>query len=302
MNKYTCAAIDIGSNSVRLMVACEESGTLNVLRRGRFTTRLMNGVHNGLLGGESVEATALAVADHVRTARDLHADEIHAFGTSALRDARNPELFTDRVEALCGVKVRIISGIDEARLAYAGAAPQGKCGVIDIGGGSTELIVGQDGQMLRAHSAQAGAVRLMNLLGGSIDPARMTQTAAKLLEETVRTVCTSAPERWIGVGGTITTLAAMTRRVDKYMPDAVNNTPLTKELVREWLLRLCAMSTQERCSLVGLQASRADIIPYGTAILLSVMEGAPAHTVYACDHDNLEGYIRGVMLPRIRPH
>ena len=296
MNKRTYAAVDIGSNSVRLMVARAHGSELEILHRARFTTRLMNGVHDGVLFGESVEATAQAVASHVRAARDLHADLIHAFGTSALRDARNPEVFTDRVKELCGAEVRIISGVAEAQLAYAGAAPEGKCGVIDIGGGSTELIVGENGQMLRAHSAQVGAVRLSNLLEGRQEPTEMIRAAEKLLRETVDAVCTDAPERWIGVGGTITTLAAMTKRVSKYTPDAINNFPLTEEAVKLWLCRLCTMTVEERCSLVGLQPSRADIIPYGTAILLAVMRSAKACPVYACDRDNLEGYIRGVMM------
>ena len=238
MKNKTCAAIDVGSNSVRLMVARSEGGHLTVLHTGRITTRLMNGVANGVLQGESVENTALAVAEHVETARKMGADLIHAFGTSALRDAKNSDHFSDRTEALCGLRVNIISGVEEAQLAYAGAAPAGKCGVIDIGGGSTELIVGQDGQMLRAHSAQLGAVRLMNELGGRQDPEEMVAAAEARLQKTVETVCTDAPDKWIGVGGTITTLAAMSKKVSKYTPHAIEDYPLTGELTEKWLKSL----------------------------------------------------------------
>ncbi len=297
MKNITCAAIDVGSNSVRLMAARYENEQLSVLHTGRITTRLMNGVKDGVLSGESAENTAQAIAAHAETARQLGADLIHAFGTSALRDAKNSEAFSDRTEQLCGLRVRIISGVEEAQLAYAGAAPKGRCGVIDIGGGSTELIVGENGQMLRAHSAQLGAVRLMNELNGRQNPEEMVETAAAKLQKTIETVCSgSAPDKWIGVGGTITTLAAMSKKVSKYTPNAIQDYPLTEELVGKWLRSLVEMPVEERRFLIGLTPNRADIIPYGAAILLAVMRCAKAAPVHACDHDNLEGYIRRNML------
>lgn len=300
MKNITCAAIDVGSNSVRLMAARYENEQLSVLHTGRITTRLMNGVKDGVLSGESAENTAQAIAAHAETARQLGADLIHAFGTSALRDAKNSEAFSDRTEQLCGLRVRIISGVEEAQLAYAGAAPKGRCGVIDIGGGSTELIVGENGRMLRAHSAQLGAVRLMNELDGRQNPEEMIKAAAERLQKTIETVCTGgAPDKWIGVGGTITTLAAMSKKVSKYTPNAIEDYPLTAECVRNWLDTLCRMPIEERRFLIGLTPNRADIIPYGAAILLAVMKGAKADPVHACDHDNLEGYIRKNMLPEL---
>lgn len=298
MKTVTCAAIDVGSNSVRLMVARSEGGQLTVLHTGRITTRLMNGVKEGILSGESAEATAQAIAAHAETARSLGANLIHAFGTSALRDAKNSDEFSARTQALCGLPVRIISGVEEAQLAYAGAAPEGKCGVIDIGGGSTELIVGENGQMLRAHSAQLGAVRLMNELGGRLHPEEMVKAAAERIKKTVEIVCTDAPDKWIGVGGTITTLAAMSKKVSKYTPHAIEDYPLTEELAEKWLHSLCEMPVEERRFLIGLTPNRADIIPYGAAILLAVMRSAKADPVHACDHDNLEGYIRKNMLDK----
>ena len=296
MKSITCAAIDVGSNSVRLMIARCDGAQLTILHTDRSTTRLMTGVRDGILSGESVEATAQAVAAHAETARRMGADLIHAFGTSALRDAKNSASFSDRTQALCGLRVKIISGVEEAQLAYAGAAPDGKCGVIDIGGGSTELIIGADGQMLRAHSAQLGAVRLMNELDGRLNPVEMVRFAAERLRKTVEIVCTDAPDKWIGVGGTITTLTAMSKQVSKYTPSTIYDYPLSEECVRGWLTRLCEMPVEERKQLVGLTPNRADIIPYGAAILLAVIRSAKTDPVYACDRDNLEGYIRKNML------
>ena len=294
---HILSAIDVGSNSVRMMLACERNGQIFVLSTHRITTRLLNGVQNGILSGESVERTAQAVAELCGIARSKGAHLIDAFGTSALRDAANRESFSDRTEELCGLRVRLISGVEEAQLAYAGAAPSGKCGVIDIGGGSTELIVGSDGQMLRAHSAQLGAVRLSGELCGREDPEEMCALSEKRLRETVDRVCTDLPDKWIGVGGTITTLAAMTKKVERYSPDAIDDFALTPETVESWMHNLRRMPVEERRRLPGINPQRADIIVHGAAILLTVMRMTGADAVHACDHDNLEGYIRRCMLP-----
>ncbi len=296
MTPRILAAIDVGSNSVRLMVARAEGGTLTPLKTGLITTRLMNGIQNGRLTGDPVLRTAEAVAEHTETARAMGAIIIDAFGTSALRDAENRDEFSVLTERLCGIRVRVISGEEEAQLAYAGAAPEGNACVVDIGGGSTELIAGREGLMLRAHSAQIGAVRLMNLVDGRLNAEEMCVIATDRLRETIHNVCTEKAERWIGVGGTITTLAAMTKKVSKYSPGAVEHFPLTESAAANWLERLCAMSLEQRRNLVGLPLARADIIPYGAAILLSLMRAAQADPILACDRDNLEGYMRRHML------
>ncbi|MBQ2957993.1 MAG: Ppx/GppA family phosphatase [Clostridia bacterium] len=296
MQTRTYAAIDIGSNSVRLMVARAEGDNLNILTTERFTTRLLNGLKDGFLTGDPAEQTAQAVAAHAETARSMGAHVIEAFGTSALRDAKNGSGFCEYASSLSGVNVMIISGVEEAQLAYAGAAPRGSCGVIDIGGGSTELIIGSDGKMLRAHSAQMGAVRLCNMLSGRLNPEEMVARAKEALHETVRTVCTSSPDKWVGVGGTITSLAAMTKKVSKYTPGAIEDFPITEDITSDWLRRLCGMPVEERRELIGLTPNRADIIPFGAAILLAVIQETGADPVHACDRDNLEGYIRSRLM------
>lgn len=301
MSARILAAVDVGSNSVRLMIASVDGERVSIMKTHRAATRLLGGIQNGVLAGEAVERTAGAVAEMYDMARAAGAERIDAFGTSALRDAVNRESFSDCVHALCGLRVRVISGEEEAQLAYAGAASaSGKRGVIDIGGGSTELIVGVDGRALRAHSAQAGAVRMFNELNGRENPEEMCLWARERLQNTVDMVCTEAPDRWIGVGGSITTLAAMTGGVERYFAGAVDNFPLTEKDVEGWLLRLCSTPVEQRRSLVGLAPQRADIIGCGAAILLTVMRMARIGTIYACDHDNLEGYIRLYMLSSLQ--
>ena len=285
------AVIDVGSNSVRLMVA-DVGERIQVLIRRTMTTRLMSGVVDGRFTPEAIDRTANAISHLVQEARKAGALHVRAFGTSAMRDAQNRQALSDAANMLCGVSISLLSGEEEAQLAYLGAAPSGACGVIDIGGGSTELLIGRDGVVQQAVSVPIGAVRLFNYMAGTFEPGRMVEFAGWALREAVTPFSASGALRWVGVGGTITSLAAMAKRVNKYHPDAIENHPLSFSAVHDWLIRLCAMPIEQRRTLIGLSPSRADIIHCGTAILVSAMKLVNIECVYASDHDNLEGYIR----------
>lgn len=290
-NARIVAAIDVGSNSVRLFTAKLNGGQIEAVDRGLETTRLIHGMENGMLTDEAIVRTARAIADFARRAREKGAQRVEAFGTSAMRDAANSARVSDRTEALCGLRVRVIAGEEEAALAFAGAAPTGRRGVIDIGGGSTEMIVGENGAPRAAASAPVGAVRLMDRLGDR-DADALVQAAREIVEPFARKMDGEPVDVWMGVGGTITTLAAMDKGVDKYTPHAIENHPVTLSSAEAWLGRLCGMSAAERKGIVGLPERRADIIPCGVAVLVAVMRALGIDTVLACDHDNLEGYIR----------
>lgn len=285
-------AVDVGSNSIRLMVARVADQRVEVLATRRITTRMILGVEAGVLSGQAIETNAQAIAQLTQEARSRGAEEVFAFGTSAMRDAVNREQLIERARALCGVRVEVLSGEEEAQMAYGGCAPLGRCGVIDIGGGSTEAICGQDGQVRFAASAQMGAVRLMQRLNGdAADPQRMIEAARGPIEQALSRAAAQGSERWLGVGGTITTLAAMTWGVSKYTPEAIEQCPITREGAREWLNRLTGMSEAARREIPGLPTHRADVIPFGAAVLCATMEVTGAQTVYATDHDNLEGFL-----------
>jgi len=251
------------------------------------TTRLMAAVVNGEFTTEGVERTAQALRVLRQEAVLMGAEDISAFGTSAMRDARNSH-------AICqaaNMDIAVMAGDMEARLAYMGAAPRGRCGILDIGGGSTEMIVGRNGEAERFVSMNAGAVRL-NLSSGKLPDHALLAHAENLLREGAVPFADLGVEKWIGVGGTITSLAAMTRKVDKYSPGAIENCPLTVALAEKWFFRLANMPVEERRKLPGLSVNRADIIHCGAALLLAAMRLTRAAIVFASDHDNLEGYIR----------
>ena len=163
------AVIGIGSNSVRMLIAEVEPDGFRRLTRDREGTRLFAGLdQRGNLNLESMEKTAAAVTRMARSAERIGCERLHIFATSATRDARNGADFLRRLQELTGAAPEIVSGEEEAVLSFLGAteiAPPGEpCGVIDIGGGSTEIVLGQGARIDLALSCQMGAVRLFRLL------------------------------------------------------------------------------------------------------------------------------------------
>ena len=154
------ACIGIGSNAIRLLIACREGERLCALRRERRGTRLFAGLVNGALTQESIRASVEAVGELAALARADGARELFIFATSAVRDAANGGEFTRRAEEVSGARVEIVTGEEEAVLSYLGASEGGACGVIDIGGGSTEFTLGEGARILGAQSLQMGEVRM----------------------------------------------------------------------------------------------------------------------------------------------
>lgn len=283
--------LDVGSNSVRLLVADVADGQVLSIHKERITCRLMSGFSDGLLDEGAIERTARAIELLAGKARALGAQTVAGFGTSALREGTNRVLLIARAER-AGVPIAVVSGEREADLAYAGAAPAGRRGVIDIGGGSTELSAGEDGRVLVARSAQIGAVRLCEALGGAMRPDDMLLAARAALSPAWDAIASHPSDGWTGVGGTVTTLAAMTLALSPYDPARVEGFPVTAQAARGWLGRLCSMPLEARKQIVGLNPDRADIIPFGAAILCAFFDLSNVPHISASDSDNLLGYAR----------
>ena len=154
------ACIGIGSNAIRLLEAEWNGEGLCAVRRERRGTRLFAGLVDGKLTDYSIQSSVDAVAELAMLARKDGAQEIFVFATSAVRDASNGDLFTDAAQKASGTHIDIITGEQEAVLSYIGASSGGRCGVIDIGGGSTEFTIGEGHEVLGAVSLQMGAVRM----------------------------------------------------------------------------------------------------------------------------------------------
>ncbi len=288
--KPILAALDVGSNSVRLLVTESRRGVFVPIHTGRITSRLYQGLRCGLLDPDAIDRTAVAIRNLAREARQHGASEVLAFGTSAMRDGSNRGELIQRA-AECGVPLEVLSGEDEAAISYQGAAPDGSAGVIDIGGGSTELLCGENGKVIAAGSAQVGAVRLMEALHGQEDSRMMINTAAAAMESAYKAISGCRADRWIGLGGTITTLAAMQLELEAYDPEAIEAHEVTRASTAHALCMLLRMDMPARRQVRGMNPARADIMPFGLAILLAFFELTRAKAVYACDRDNLIGYL-----------
>lgn len=289
------ACMGIGSNAIRLLIAQWTEERLCVLRRERRGTRLFAGLVDGALTEESIRSSVEAVAELAALARLDGAQEIFVFATSAVRDARNGEEFTRRAEAASGTKIEIISGEQEAVLSYIGASEGGRCGVLDIGGGSTEFTIGEDDRILCAVSLQMGAVRM-----NAQTPILRCEDYETTVERCMRMISRDAaallacpkPDSWVGVGGTMTTLGAMQRGVPMFDPRLCEGMRVSRADVCAWGRRLSRLTIAERRQIVGLMPHRADIIPSGMAILEAAMRAFGMEELALSAHGNMDGYLK----------
>lgn len=283
MHRY--ATIDVGTNSVLLLVAERESGgSFRPVAERAEITRLGRGVdRTRRLSPEAMEETLRVVQSFAEEARRLGAREIAAIATSAARDAQNGAELLAAARARAGLELEIISGEREAQLSYLSAFTDfGGAGhplvVIDIGGGSTELIQGGGGERAQEvafrKSFEVGSVRLTERLVQG-DP--LSRQDRQRIEECLMTTFEELPPPlpgWqaVGVAGTVTTLYAVRHQIQPYDAARVHGQRLSLEEVREVAQLLCDTPLARRRALAGLQPKRADVIPAGALILKAVLE------------------------------
>lgn len=292
------AVLGIGSNSVRMLLAEPDACGLHRLYRDREGTRLFAGLdEHGCLSEQAMQTTIDAVRRMADRARADGAELLRLFATSATRDAANSAEFARRLKESCGLELDICSGEEEARLSFLGAGSGARQGMIDIGGGSTELVVGQGEEIECAFSCQMGAVRLFRRMpiAREQDISAVSAAAAAILEQDLRQhPCVCPPTDWIGVGGTCTSLAALAQNIPWTMKERIHGAVVTHSQALETARRLAAMPLSEREALPGLQPKRADIIVHGIAILLAVMERFGIERVTVSEAGNLDGYMKKV--------
>lgn len=290
-NYKTVAAVDIGTNSVKMTVAQRGAdGALNILFDGTTITRLGKGVDgSGRITDEAAERTLSALAEFGERARSLGAETVAAVGTSALRDATNGAEIVAEAERRLGGTVEIIAGEREAELTYraarndadiaraTGAMTAALFATSDIGGGSTEIVQGVDADIIYAESIQIGAVRLSERAGlGDPITGESFQTALLLANAALADVPTPpaalAPVL-VASGGTAANLAAMeiAARGESVTFDAVHASRLTREQIESRTVLLASLPLAERRNIPGLEPDRADVIVAGAIIQARVM-------------------------------
>ena len=282
----TYAIIDIGSNSVRLMLW---AGGKTLYKKVK-TTRLGEGIDGcGRLSSAAIGRTVQAVCAFAEEGRAAGA-EVLAFATAAVRSAENGHVFCAQVKESCALSVDVISGEDEARLAVLGALGTEDGGIIDIGGGSTEICLERGGNEIFSRSLNVGAVRLHDSCGEDI--AKLTQR----IEREIAPLPNHTYGKIYAVGGTASTLASLKHGLTEYNSEVLQNTSLTLPWVKGETQRLFSLSVAERKGLKGMDSARADILPGASLLLQKIMEKMDLYEVKFSDRDNLEGYaaLRGL--------
>ena len=276
------AIIDIGSNSVRLMLWADGKS----LYKKISTTRLGSGLASGsLLSTDAIERSAEAVRIFSEEGRAQGAS-VYAFATAAVRRADNGSAFCQRVKSLCGLDIDVVSGTEEAALGLAGALGHSDGGMIDIGGASTEIGVQRGGKELFSVSLDIGAVRLHDACGESRERFEAQIEAALLPLKGV-----PHESRFYAVGGTASTLASLKLGLNTYDAAAIQDLPLSLQNIGQLTDKLFALDTEDRKKLAGMDVARADIIPGGALLLQTIMKKLGLDCIYASDRDNLEGYV-----------
>jgi exopolyphosphatase/guanosine-5'-triphosphate,3'-diphosphate pyrophosphatase len=297
-NSQRVAVIDVGSNSTRLLVA-DVDGGVSVLERQSRVTRLGRGVDlSGQLSDEAIEAACAAIGDYAEICREKGAGQIAAIATSAVRDASNGAAFVAELRERFALSARVLDGEEEARLTYRGATaeqpPETATLVIDIGGGSTEMIVGNGTEIAFHTSLQAGVVRHTER-HISADP----PTAAELeaLASDVRALIGDAlgghdearASAGIAVAGTPTSLAAAELGLEPYDPARVHGHVLLLGTIQHQLSRFASAPLAERAAIPGLHPDRAPTIIAGCVILIEAMRAFDLTQIQASEHDILYG-------------
>ncbi|MDK2823033.1 MAG: exopolyphosphatase / guanosine-5-triphosphate,3-diphosphate pyrophosphatase [Clostridia bacterium] len=282
------AVIDIGTNSTRILIADYRQGNIYHLYNDLQTTRIGEGIGNScIIKPRALERTIDCLKKYIDKCNEFNVNRIRIVATSAVRDAENKDLVKKEVFLNTGVNLEILTGEKEAKLSYLGAisdffGDKKKYVVLDIGGGSTELIY-YSSQGIQYKSVNLGAVRLSeNIL--------LKQEVSNILMGLVEGLL---PNDFIlvGVGGTVTTLAAIKLELDEYDPDLVHGQELDIKEINEINNWLQSLSLNERKKVKGLQPERADIILFGIFILQKVMEKLGVTKIKVSEKDILYGMI-----------
>ena len=278
------AVIDIGSNSVRLMLWADGKVLFKTLK----TTRLGEGMaFSPFLKAEAVERTANAVAEFALQAKTEGAEQIFAYATEAVRSARNGADLLTCVKERSGIDVEVLSGETEAKLGLYGALGKSSDGgMIDVGGASTEVCFREKGELVFSVSIPLGAIRLFDLCRD--DRALLQESITPYLN-----ALNEAPKKLpvFGVGGTATTIASVCLKLETYSPASVQGFRIKSEELQALSAKLLSLPAEERVKLPGMDARRADIIGGGAFLLASVLEKLGRDELIVSDSDNLEGYL-----------
>jgi exopolyphosphatase/guanosine-5'-triphosphate,3'-diphosphate pyrophosphatase len=305
------AAIDQGTNSTRLLVAEPTEEAFEDLARDMVITRLGQGVdETGRIAPEALERTVRVLARYARRARALHAQRIRVAATAAVREASNARDLERHVRELTGSELEVIGGEREAELSFLGATRglgsvrselRPPYLVLDIGGGSTEFVLGAD-RPVAAISTQMGSVRLTERFVRSDPPAEaqleaMREGVDELLDDVERAVAVTEAPTLIAVAGTSTTVQAVALDLPFYDPERIHGSRLARKDAERVASHLAGMTTAERAALRVMASGREDVIVAGALILVEVMRRFGFDEAVVSETDILDGLVLEMLRP-----
>jgi exopolyphosphatase / guanosine-5'-triphosphate,3'-diphosphate pyrophosphatase len=293
------AVVDIGTNSTRLLVADVDDGKVTELERHSTVTRLGRGVDtSGQLAADAIEDVCGTVGEYIAVYEPLSPDVVTAIATSAVRDAQNSGVFLAELRERFALQARMLDGAEEARLTYLGASadrpPVDGTLVVDIGGGSTELVFGSGPEVDFYASLQAGTVRHTERYLTTDPPAAdhleaLADDVRDLIFAELSNADFFTVNEGIAVAGTPTSLAAIEQELDPYDPDRVHGFKLSLDSIQRMCSMLASIPLEERLEVTGLHPGRAPTIVAGVVILIQVMRAFGLHEIEVSEHDILYG-------------
>ena len=275
------AVIDIGTNSVKFNISeRRDDGTwLTIVDRAEIT-RLGEGLEKtGDIGSDAMERTVSAICAMVEEARKTDVAKIAAVGTMGMRTAHNSQQFIDAVEQRCGVKIEVISGDEEGRLAYIAVKSglglaEGSLAIFDTGGGSSQFTFGHGAVVQERFSVNVGAVRYTEKYGlpGVVSSDQLQSALSAIAADLARLDGRASPDALVGMGGAITNIAAVKHSLAKYDPNVIQGSVIDRAEVVRQIELYRSKSLDDRRTIIGLQPKRADVILAGVCIVKTVMD------------------------------
>jgi exopolyphosphatase / guanosine-5'-triphosphate,3'-diphosphate pyrophosphatase len=293
------AVVDIGTNSTRLLIGDVKGTSVTEIERRTTVTNMGRGVdHSGLICSDAVDDVCTVIGDYKSRYEEMGAERVTTIATSAVRDAVNGEAFIAELRERFGLDARLLTGEEEANLTYLGATAhrpdEGATLVFDIGGGSTELIVGSGTKVGFHTSLQAGTIRQSerHLTSDPPDPHELEDLADEirnLIDRAIAADPLAKASRAIAVAGTPTSLAAIDQGLEPYDPGRVHGYHLGMKRIQRMLSRLSSLPLAERLRVPGLHPGRAPTIVAGTVILVQVMRAFKIKEIEVSELDILHG-------------
>lgn len=310
------AAVDCGTNSIRLLISeVQADGKIRDIVRTMEIVRLGQGVDaTGEFAPEALERTRVALEGYVKQMKFEKVQHVRMVATSATRDAKNQDEFFEMTAQLLGqiesgAKAEVITGEEEALLSFKGAvadlrSERGPYCVIDLGGGSTEFVVGTiDGDILGAHSAQMGCVRLTERIMRTDPPTDSEVEIAEdyveeRMQEVEKIVPISSAKTFVGCAGTFTTLSALAQGLESYDPDAIHGSELRFDALRVLTRQLMGKPSAIRALNPVIHPGRADVIGGGSVavegIIKMIERNSDASSFFISEKDILDGIVAGI--------